>query len=103
MKNLETRIWALKSNYFSTSSSTDSTISESTTQTIQNTTATAAVFDANNFCASQASGRYAYPTGCISYVHCYVLDGVMIGNVYECFGTTRFNPQLKYCEDGYTC
>ena len=67
------------------------------------TTTITVEFDANNFCASQPYGYFAYPTGCVSYVYCHVFNDVMIGNIYECLGTTRFNPELKYCEDGYTC
>jgi hypothetical protein len=91
--------------YNCTSASTDSTstsllttLSESTTQTIQDTTSTtSAAFDANVFCASNAYGYYEYPSANTSYVYCHVFNDIMIGTVYECPGTTTFNIQLKYC------
>jgi hypothetical protein len=75
------------------------------TSTVQTTTASSA-FNANNWCATQNKGYHAYPvdsTNCIDFVYCYLSNGVMMGNVYSCTGSTRFNPTALYCQPGYSC
>lgn len=36
-------------------------------------------------------------------VYCYPYGANMLGLVYACQGSTRYNPTLKYCDDSYVC
>lgn len=76
-----------------------------TTTTTLSATTKAVAFNVGVFCSSLSMGYYSYPgdTTCIPYIYCYPNNQVMIGVVYNCIGSTRYNPNLAYCVDGYLC
>ncbi|KAG5675250.1 hypothetical protein PVAND_005165 [Polypedilum vanderplanki] len=91
-----------------TPTTTTSTTLPTTTTTMSTTTTTTAssTFNAATYCASQPFGYQPYVpdlTNCIKYIYCFPYNGVMTGAVYECQGTTRFDPMLLYCSSTYSC
>ncbi|XP_017860622.1 PREDICTED: uncharacterized protein LOC108612256 [Drosophila arizonae] len=58
--------------------------------------------DANTYCRSvQRAGRYPYgnrlETTCKQYVNCYVYNTIWYGALYECPGSTYFQPSSQMC------
>ena len=87
-----------------TTTQSTTTSTTSTTTTVSTTTLNPPPFNATAFCSTQMRGYFPYPTGCIKYVYCYTYDGTsMLGSVFSCLGTTKFDPTYRYCVDGYTC
>ncbi|XP_017071775.2 uncharacterized protein LOC108108284 [Drosophila eugracilis] len=60
------------------------------------------ITNATEYCQSlQAVGRYPYgavtATTCRQYVNCYIANGVYLGNVYSCPGSTFFDSTSRLC------
>lgn len=63
-------------------------------------------FDATSWCSTKDVGSYPYPVDditCIPYVHCDLINSLIVGEVLNCTGTALFNPDLGLCQDGFVC
>lgn len=72
-------------------------IAPPTTTTMAPVTVTSAT--ATAYCQTKPPGRYAQPGDLTltNYVYCY-LNGGMMGWVYTCIGTLKFNPTTSSCQ-----
>lgn len=63
-----------------------------------------AAFSASTYCSTRRVGLYVHPTihDCISYVRCFK-NNTIIGSVYKCPGTSRFNNVTYQCDGTTTC
>lgn len=61
-------------------------------------------FNATAFCQAKPVGRYEHPMefNCKNYINCFAQNNIL-GQVYPCVGTTKFNPSKGLCVAKYAC